>query len=201
MAWIQLLPVEQAEGRLRTLFDRVKGPDGTVDEILRLHSLRPHTLEGHMALYKCVLHHNGNHLPKSLLEAIGVYVSMLNRCDYCVAHHESGLRRLLRDDPRADAIRDALASERPEDAFSPREAAALRYAEKLTRSPDLVNADDLESLRTAGLDDGEILEVNQVASYFAYANRVVLGLGASTKDDTLGLSPGNSDDPSDWRHG
>jgi uncharacterized protein YciW len=35
-------------------------------------------------------------------------------------------------------------------------------------------------MRAAGLTDGEILEVNQVAAYFAYANRTVSGLGVTT---------------------
>jgi hypothetical protein len=55
-------------------------------------------------------------------------------------------------------------------------------------------------LRAAGYDDGEILEINQVAAYFAYANRTVQGLGCSTKGEVLGLSPGNADDPDDWSH-
>ena len=54
--------------------------------------------------------------------------------------------------------------------------------------------------RDAGVSDGEILEINQVVAYFAYANRTVLGLGCSTKGDVLGLSPGNGDDPQDWGH-
>jgi alkylhydroperoxidase family enzyme len=36
---------------------------------------------------------------------------------------------------------------------------------------------DVDALRAAGLDDGEILDANQVTAYFAYANRVADGLG------------------------
>ena len=63
-----------------------------------------------------------------------------------------------------------------------------------------VSRGDIEKLRGAGLDDGEILEINQVSSYFAYANRMVLGLGIDTDGDVIGLSPGGSDDPDDWQH-
>jgi len=52
-------------------------------------------------------------------------------------------------------------------------------------------------MRVAGLEDGEILEVNQVAAYFAYDNRTVSGLGVSTKGEKLGLSP---DDGENWAH-
>ncbi len=201
MSWIETIPYEESSGRLRALYDRVKGPDGYVDNILRVHSLRPHTLEGHMALYKNVLHHGGNRLPKWLLETLGVYVSLLNGCAYCVEHHFAGLRRLLGDDARAQAIREALERDTPEAAFEGRELAALRYSRALTREPAGMRASDIGALREAGLDDGEVLEVNQVVSYFAYANRTVQGLGVTTEGDVLGLSPGDSDDPENWHHG
>jgi uncharacterized peroxidase-related enzyme len=201
MPWIKTISYANSHGRLRSLYDRVKGPGGAIDEILKLHALRPHTLEGHMALYKSVLHHTANRLPVSFLEVVGIYVSLLNHCDYCVDHHTEGLRRLLNDDAYLSAIRAALETERPEDAFDPAESAALHYAAKLTRQPWSITADDVEALRAAGLDDGTILEINQVAAYFAYANRTVLGLGATTENDALGLSPENSDDSLNWQHG
>ena len=167
---------------------------------MAVHSLRPHSLEGHMALYKAVLHHYGNQLESWLLEALGVYVSLLNGCDYCVRHHAEGLRRQLKDEARADAIMSALEAGRPEAAFEGAPRALMAYGEKLTRRAAEVDAGDVEALRAAGLDDGEILEANQVISYFNYVNRTVLGLGVSTEGDQLGLAPSNSDDPKDWHH-
>lgn len=200
MTWIATIPYAEATGRLKTLYDRVKGPDDNVDNIMMAHSLRPHSMEGHMHLYKYVLHHTGNQVPKWMLETLGVYVSLINECAYCVEHHFQGLRRLLGDDARADSIRAALEAGRPEDAFEGAELAMCRYAAKLTTSPASVMHADIETLRAAGLDDGRILEVNQVVSYFCYANRTVLGLGVNTDGDVLGLSPNQSDDPDNWAH-
>ena len=98
MTWIETVPYEAATGRLKTLYDRVKGPDDNVDNIMMAHSLRPHSMEGHMGLYKSVLHHPRNQLPKRYLETLGVYVSLLNECRYCVEHHFAGMARLLDDD-------------------------------------------------------------------------------------------------------
>jgi AhpD family alkylhydroperoxidase len=105
MPWIDTVPYEQSAGRLRQLYDRVKGPGNNVDNIMMMHSLRPHSMEGHMALYKQVLHHTANTVAKSFLETIGVWVSLLNRCAYCVDHHFAGLGRLLDDEARSAAIR------------------------------------------------------------------------------------------------
>jgi alkylhydroperoxidase family enzyme len=89
----------------------------------------------------------------------------------------------------------------PAAAFEGRELAGLEYVEKLTTDAAAMSASDIEALREAGFDDGEILEINQVAAYFAYANRMVLGLGINTEGDDVGLSPGDSSDPDNWSHG
>ncbi|KEJ89943.1 carboxymuconolactone decarboxylase family protein [Sulfitobacter donghicola] len=201
MAWIKTIPFTEATGKLKTLYERITGPDNNVDNIMMMHSLRPHTMEGHMAVYKYVLHHSGNTIPKWFLEALGVWVSQLNHCNYCVEHHYAGMRRLLGDDEKSLALRATITSgevgDMPLDA---REKAAMVYAQKLTVMPAEMVECDVVALRNAGWDDGEILEINQVTAYFSYANRTVLGLGCSTKGDIIGLSPNNNADPEDWNH-
>ena len=79
----------------------------------------------------------------------------------------------------------------------PLKQAALAYARKLTLGPGGVGPADIDDLKATGLSDGQILEINQVTAYFAYANRTVTGLGVDTAGEVLGLSPGDSED---WRH-
>ena len=76
MPYIKVISPSKATGRLKKIYDLVTGPGGQVDNVLQIHSLRPHTLEGHMGLYKAVLHHPRNSLAKWFLEAIGVRVSL-----------------------------------------------------------------------------------------------------------------------------
>ena len=201
MAWIETISYDEAKGKLKKLYDRVKGPDNNVDNIMMMHSLRPHSMEGHMAIYKYVLHHSGNTIPKWFLETLGVWVSSLNDCSYCVEHHFAGLKRLLGDDQKAGAIRAAIESRAVEDApLTPGEKLAMQYSRQLTTNPAGVTEDMIGELRDAGYSDGEILEINQVSAYFSYANRTVLGLGCSTDGEILGLSPNDSDDPDNWNH-
>ena len=201
MSWIDTVPYEEASGRLKELYDRIKGPDNNVDNIMMMHSLRPHSMEGHMAIYKYVLHHSGNTVPKWFLEALGVWVSSLNDCDYCFQHHFAGMKRLVADDAKSEAIKAAIIGRDINKApFSEREKLAMEYAQALTATPPRATQSMVIELRSAGYEDGEILEINQVVSYFAYANRTVLGLGCSTDGDIIGLSPNNSDNPDDWSH-
>jgi len=194
-AWIRLISYPESEGYLRDLYDRVKGPQGQIDNVMKAHSLRPHTMEGHLALYKSVMHHRGNALPVWFLECMAVYTGLVNKCAYSVAHHFAGLvRQLGGDKARGDRIYRAFAAGRPEDEFQGKELALLRYVAKLTAEPQRMERADIDALRVAGAEEGEMLEANQVCAYFNYSNRLLNGLGVTTEGDTLGLSPPETGD-------
>jgi uncharacterized peroxidase-related enzyme len=194
MTWIATVPYAASRGRLRKLYDGIKGAGDRLDEVVLAHSLRPQSLKGHMALYRSVIDHARNTLDRSLLEALGIWVSALNGCGYGIEHHFACLKRLLGDDARAEAIRAALQAGAPERAFAGRELALLGYAERLTTEPATLTRAHIHALRHAGLDDGEILEVNQAVAYFAYANRTALGLGVTAAGEIVAASPFGRDD-------
>jgi uncharacterized peroxidase-related enzyme len=200
MSWIKTIDYEQAEGPLKRMYDRVKSPDNNIDNVLLIHSLRPHTLTGHMTLYKSVLHNSNNTLPKWYLEALGVYVSHLNNCDYCIQHHFSGLSRLLDNDEKANQFFESMENDSLEAYFDDHYFYGIVYARKLTLDLASITEQDIDELRSVGFSEGEILEINQVTSYFNYVNRMVVGLGVTTEGDIIGLSPNNSDDPKNWSH-
>jgi uncharacterized peroxidase-related enzyme len=93
-----------------------------------------------------------------------------------VAHHAAGLVRLTKNPTLArDLERDHTTSD-----ITPRQRAILDYAAKLTRTPGDMRETDLAAMRSHGLSDRDILDVNQVTAYFAYVNRVADGLGVVT---------------------
>jgi len=200
MSYINTISYKQADKTLKRIYDKVKGADGSIDNILKVHSLRPHTLTGHMSLYKNVLHNSNNTLPKWFLECIGVYVSMLNSCNYCVSHHFEGMRRLLQDDDKAFAIKKALETDFRSGKLTLKEISGLIYSRIVTTKPSIVTEKIIKQLHSDGFTDGEILEINQVTAYFNYANRTVLGLGVNLDGDVLGLSPNDSNNENNWIH-
>ena len=185
-ACIAMIPLDEATGYLREMYEKVKTPHGTVDNVMRVHSLRPRTMEGHVVLYRSVLHSPDNTLPLWLAEVVASYTSILNDCAYSLTHHFANARRLLKDERRADAIHEALVSRQPEKAFTGKELAILDYTRKLTESVGRMAPGDVAALRAAGCDDGQILEVNQVCAYFNYSNRLLNGLGVTTEGDVIG---------------
>lgn len=200
MSWIKTIDYSEADSALKRMYDRVKGPSDNVDNVLLIHSLRPHTLTGHMTLYKSVLHNSNNTLPKWYLEAIGVYVSYLNKCDYCVTHHFGGFSRLIDDVEKADRYLDCVKNDTLDTFFDEKFFGGIVHARKLTLEHYNIMKTDIDNLKALGFSEGEVLEINQVTSYFNYVNRMVVGLGVNTAGDVIGLSPGDSDDPKNWNH-
>ena len=200
MSWIKVIPFEEATGKLKQIYKKIKGPNNQIDNVLSIHSLRPHTLVGHMSLYKNTLHHSNNTFPNWFLELLGTYTSYLNGCDYCYLHHFTGMKRFLKDDKKANTIKFHIENDSLSKILNVNELSLINYTKKLTiKANDIIEA-DIINLRQLGINDGEILEVNQVVSYFNYANRTVLGLGVNTDKEILGLSPKNKDDESSWDH-
>ncbi len=185
-AWIRMISDEDADEHLRATLDLARTPHGTVDNVMRVHSLRPNTMKGHVILYRACLHDEANSIPMWFQEVISSYVSTLNTCPYSYANHWANARHLIGDDARADAIEAALKAHRPQDAFEGAQLAALIYAQKLTLSPGAMEESEVRALKDAGWEDGEILEINQIVGYFNYANRLLNGLGVTTEGDVVG---------------
>ena len=185
-AWIEMIGDEDASEELLDVLKLARTPHGTVDNVMRVHSLRPNTMKGHVVLYRAALHDDANTIPMWFQETISSYVSILNDCPYSLANHWANAKHLMGDEQRADAVEKALHARQPEDAFEGAELALLQYAEKLTLKPGEMVQSDVQSLKDAGVPDGEILEANQIIGYFNYVNRCLNGLGVTTEGDIVG---------------
>lgn len=62
--------------------------------------------------------------------------------------------------------------------------AMLDYAAKLTRSPASMERRDVDRLSDAGFSDAAVLDICQVAAYYAFVNRLADGLGVELEGDT-----------------
>lgn len=185
-AWIKMISDEEADADLLDALSLSRTPHGTVDNVMRVHSLRPNTMRGHVILYRAALHDDANTLPMWLQETISSYVSILNRCDYSLANHWANASHLINDNSRASKIKSALEDRSPARVFEGAELALMLYAEKLTLRPGEIKELDVIKLKDNGLDDGQILEANQIICYFNYVNRSLNGLGVTTDNDVVG---------------
>ncbi len=87
--------------------------------------------------------------------------------------HSEFLRLVSLDEKLAAALRrDYRQAE-----LSPPDRAMLDYVAQITRDATKITAQDIAKLRDVGFDDQAILQINLIASWFNYINRVADGLG------------------------
>ena len=80
MAHIPYVPYDDADGLLAQLYDRY-AHEGTVDHIIRVHSLNPPSMEHHVRLYAHLMR-GRSPLSRAQREMIAVTVSAANDCFY-----------------------------------------------------------------------------------------------------------------------
>ncbi len=82
MAWIPMIPEDEAKGELAELYAKCRDPRwGGVDNILRIHSLNPPTLRAHLGVYQTACH-AASPLTRAQREMIAIAVSATNECHY-----------------------------------------------------------------------------------------------------------------------
>ncbi len=170
MPWIGTVPWSESEGVLREAYDWQAASLGEPTEFTQLGSLYPEIVMERLRLYKTVEGCNSG--LSDLERRVAAYVtSMANETPHC----SSGLVHRLRDlGVPVEELPRALHEDERLDAIA-------RYAEKLTREPQHMQQADVDHLRDAGLDDLQILDLNNIVAYFNYINRVANGLGLKTE--------------------
>ncbi len=187
VAWIDTVAPERARGRIREIYDGLVARNGRLHNLYRAHSLRPETMEGADLLYQAVLHCADNTLEAWRAELIATYTAALTGCRYAYLNHGENFVRHYPDEARGRRILEALWTSLPREELDDKSLALLDHAGKLTLRPRDMNDGDVSALRAAGIDDGEIVEANQICASFNYYVRCLNGLG-TVLDEEVGLS-------------
>ena len=172
MPWIKTIPPTDATGELAEAYASQIDKIGHVTELTQLGSLDPALVAQRLRLYEVV-----EGVPSSIPDwgrrAVALTTSILNGCLFCTAGHTGKLR-----DGGRGALADGIHAD-PGSATTgdPRVDALLVYARLLVRDPGAASEADVAALRAAGWDDLAILDVNNIAAYYSYINRVASGLG------------------------
>ena len=173
--WISTIPYDEAEGELRAHYDRQARALGEPTEMTLAGSLHPALVAARLDLYaateKCP-----SGLTPHQRNLISFVTSAINGTVHCMSQVTIKLRQTGLDDgavAKLAADPDCFESL----GLSPADAAVVRYAVKLTRSPGSVTEADVEELRAAGFDDLDIIDANAQCAHLNYVNRVAMGLG------------------------
>jgi uncharacterized peroxidase-related enzyme len=180
--FIELVPVEKAQGLRRALYDeleRVRGK-GRVSNLFKAYSAFPELALANLRRLMALLGEGS--LSVKFKEAVMTALAEINRCDYCVSFHATALRNAGASDAEVEA---ALNFDPQGIGLSAKEQALFEYALKANGDPHGITRQDVEALRAHGITDGEIVETLETVNTGNAFNLIngALNVGA---DDFLG---------------
>ena len=174
VSWIDPLPeAELTERHFAGLVDRSRSKS----EYFRLLVRDPEVLEARTKTDKDIFYNVADGLPRAERELAAAATSRYNGCIYCASVHarfastyskrRDDLQRLLDEGVGAD--------------LGERWNAVVKASVALAATPIAFGPDNIDELRRARLDDAEIVDVINGASFFNWANRLMLSLGEPSK--------------------
>lgn len=121
-------------------------------------------------------------LGAKLGEQIAVAVANRNRCEYCLAAHTVlGLG--------ADVSATDMANAQVGKSSAPKTQAALTFALKIIEQRGAISQTDVEAIRAAGFNDGEIVEIMAHVALNLFTNYVNVAFNVPVDFPTVALNP------------
>jgi uncharacterized peroxidase-related enzyme len=149
MSRVPLVDRTAASGDARALLDQVHTAFGVTPHMFRAAANSPAALKAMWGFFGAL---GGGALSTKLAEQVAVAVADRNACHYCLAAHTALGRK-------AGATADEMMAAQMGEASDARSAAALRFALQLVDGRGQVGAAQVQSLREAGFDDAQVVEL------------------------------------------
>jgi uncharacterized peroxidase-related enzyme len=170
--WIETVAANDADGELADAYTWQAASLGEPAEFTMLGSLYPSIVRQRLELYRSV-----ENCPSSMSQverqSAAFVTSLINGTDHCA----SGLRLKLVSLGASAAVAEIESSPSNPSTGDLRLDAICAHAAKLTTRPTEMTSTDLDELRRVGLDDLDLLDLNNMVAYYNYINRIVMGLG------------------------
>lgn len=163
MTRLKAINPDEATGKTKELFNAIQGKLGMVPNMMRTMGNSPALLEGYLNLSGALSH---GKLGAKTGELLALTISEKNNCDYCLSAHTFIGEKLAHID--ADTLQNA----RSANAADAKTDAILKFANVLVNKQGLVSDTDVDTIKAAGLTDGEIGEIvghvalNVLTNYF-----------------------------------
>ncbi|HVN02012.1 MAG TPA: peroxidase-related enzyme [Caulobacteraceae bacterium] len=126
-------------------------------------------------------------ITKAEREMIVVATSAANDCLYCVVAHGAILRIRAKD----PLVADQVAINHRKADITPRQAAMLDFAMKVSQATGTIGEADFEALRAHGFSDEDVWDIGAIAAFFALSNRMANLTSMRPNDEffTMGRQP------------
>lgn len=153
MPLIQTVSPAQAQGQVAEIYRQAEAILGRVPNAFQMYSGSPALLETSWQQTAYFMHHPTLSFP--LLALTRMLVSQDHRCDYCIDFNAAMLIE------RAGFTQEQIIATKRDPAAAPLEAkdkAMLLFALKATRTPHEIGAADVDSLKSLGWAESDVLD-------------------------------------------
>lgn len=170
-AWLDVVNVDTATPEQVAVLEE-SHPKAKVSDYYLFLVHQPEILRQRSTAFNAIMYAPGG-LSRAERELGSTYVSRVNGCVYCASVHAQRFEQLAkRNDVIAQVFEDPATA-----GTTARELAIGKFSIQITEAPAAVNADSIQALKDAGLNEGEILDLLHSDAIFAWANRLMLNLG------------------------
>ena len=178
MPRIQVVEEENAEGKVKAVYDELRSVFGKVPGVMKALSPWPDVLELYSTRIGMIML-SETQLTRANKEMIAALVSKINSCDYCLTYHKS----FMVDAGLSSQNAEAVVADYQTASISDAEKKLLTYVEKVTRHAYKTTDSDIEGLKESGWSENQIIEATLVVGLFCDINRWVDALGFRYQDD------------------
>jgi uncharacterized peroxidase-related enzyme len=178
MPRIQVVDEENADGKVKAVYDQLKSMVGKVPGVMKALSPWPDVLELYATRVGMIMF-SETLLARSVKEMIAALVSKINSCDYCLTYHKS----FMVDAGLSSLDAEAVVADYQTSSITDAEKKLLAYVEKVTCHAYKTTDADVEGLKESGWSEEQILEATLVVGLFSDINRWVDALGFRYEDD------------------
>lgn len=143
----------------------------------RLLAWDPEILEARTRTDKDIFYNPEGGLPRPERELAAAATSRHNGCIYCASVHARFANHFAKDEAQRAAVQALLEEGVGTQALPERWQAIVDAAVALSDTPPSLNAGHIQRLREVGLDEEAVIDAISAASFFNWANRLMLSLG------------------------
>lgn len=178
LSYLKRPSVEEIPPELQEYFDdNIKKQEeklGVVNNLFKVLPLNSIQFKAFLDFMYSLFNTKNTYLNVIEKEMIGLVVSSINCCNYCLTTHSDALRGLTKDPVWVDQLTYNYRSAKLTD----KQRALCDYAFRATKYADEITTKEVDLLRMVGFTDNEILEAAFVVGFFNYTNRWVSTIGA-----------------------
>ena len=160
MSRISPVSLHEADEEVKEIYGQLEKKMGKVLNIFSHMGNSPAALKGFLALSDAA---NQTSLPAKIREQVALVVGQINHCNYCLSAHTELAKHAGLESPE-------ILLSRKGDSSDPKIKAILKFVKGVVENKGRVSNQEVATLKTAGVNDQEIVEIILLIALNVFTN-------------------------------